>query len=492
MNTQSTNTSSTFQASYSLNSPDEFGLNASLNQPKLPIRIAKFGGTSVADFDAMSLCAHLILSDSKTKLVVLSASAGVTNHLVKLAKGTEGSDREETLKTISDIQAKILSKLPESHRPIAQIDAYLARIEVLAQACFEASCDANSDNNQQLALADEMVAHGELLSTTLFTSVMQSLGAPAKFVDVRSILKTDSRYGRAMPDINAIRIAAQTHLKESLGHHIIITQGFIGSDGDGNTTTLGRGGSDYSAALLAEGLNASEVAIWTDVPGIYTTDPRIAPLARPIANISFVEAAEMATFGAKILHPATLLPAVRANIPVFIGSSKAPEAGGTYVNQVADPSPLFRALTLRREQTLLTLHSLQMLHARGFLAEIFAILAKHQISVDLITTSEISVSLTLDTTGSNTTGDSLITPALIQELSALCRVEVETDLTLVAIIGNNLTQTAGVGQDVFDVLSPYPIRLICFGASSHNFCVLVPSDNADAIVRDLHKRLFEG
>lgn len=489
MNTQQTTPSSAFQASYSLNSPDEFGPSQHDSEPKLPIRIAKFGGTSVADYEAMSRCAHLIQSDPKTKLVVLSASAGVTNHLVKLAKGVKGDERNATLSAITEIQMSILNKLPATHQPKAQVEALLARIHALSEACSQAI--ESADVNRQLALADEMVAHGELLSTTLFTSVMQSFGAPAQFVDVRTILKTDDRFGRAMPDIEAIQLAAQAHLKSVVNDKIVITQGFIGSDSQGNTTTLGRGGSDYSAALLAEGLNASEVAIWTDVPGIYTTDPRIAPLARPISNISFVEAAEMATFGAKILHPATLLPAVRANIPVFIGSSKAPEAGGTYVNQVAEPAPLFRALTLRREQTLLTLHSLQMLHARGFLAEIFAILAKHQISVDLITTSEISVSLTLDTTGSNTTGDSLITPALIAELSALCRVEVETNLTLVAIIGNNLTQTAGVGQDVFDVLSPYPIRLICFGASSHNFCVLVPSSNADDIVRDLHKRLFE-
>lgn len=487
MNSTNLNTNQSIQSPYSLHSPDAFESNLLVNTPKLPITIAKFGGTSVANFEAMTRCADLIIASPKTRLVVLSASAGVTNYLVKLANRLDAHGINETFEAIKAIQTGILSNLPEDLRPSAQVDALLARILELAKQ----SSEQILSDTERLALADELVAHGELLSTTLFTAVMLSKGVKAEFVDVRHILKTDSRYGRAMPDIEATKIAAQTQLKNKIHDAIVITQGFIGSDAQGHTTTLGRGGSDYSAALLAEGLNATEVAIWTDVPGIYTTDPRIAPLARPIANISFVEAAEMATFGAKILHPATLLPAVRASIPVFIGSSKDPSAGGTYVNQVAQDAPLFRALTLRREQTLVTLHSLQMLHARGFLAEIFAILAKHQISVDLITTSEISVSLTLDTTGSNTTGDALITQSLIDELSKLCRVEVETSLTLVAIIGNNLTQTAGVGKDIFEVLSPYPIRLICYGASSHNFCVLVPSEHADNIVRDLHKRLFE-
>ncbi|CAK8739343.1 Lysine-sensitive aspartokinase 3 [Sodalis praecaptivus] len=192
------------------------------------------------------------------------------------------------------------------------------------------------------------------------------------------------------------------------------------------------------------------------MPGIYTTDPRVVPQAKRIDEISFEEAAEMATFGAKILHPATLLPAVRSAIPVFVGSSKDPGAGGTLVYNHTDNPPLFRALALRRRQTLLTLHSLNMLHARGFLAEVFNILARHAISVDLITTSEVSVALTMDTTGSTTTGASLLT-----ELFSLCRVEVEEDLALVALIGNKLSQACGVGKEVFGVLDPFNIRLIC-------------------------------
>ena len=207
--------------------------------------------------------------------------------------------------------------------------------------------------------------------------------------------------------------------------------------------------------------------------------------------IAFEEAAEMATFGAKVLHPATLLPAVRSDIPVFVGSSKDPKAGGTLVCKKTENPPLFRALALRRKQTLVTLHSHNMLHSRGFLAEVFGILARHNISVDLITTSEVSIALTLDTTGSTSTGDTLLTQSLLIELSELCRVEVEENLALVAIIGNKLSRACGVGKEVFGVLDPFNIRMICYGASSYNLCFLVPAEQAEQVVQKLHQNLFE-
>ncbi|MDM8961714.1 lysine-sensitive aspartokinase 3, partial [Escherichia coli] len=309
--------------------------------------------------------------------------------------------------------------------------------------------------------------------------------------DVRKVMRTNDRFGRAEPDVAALAELAALQLLPRLNDGLVITQGFIGSENKGRTTTLGRGGSDYTAALLAEALHASRVDIWTDVPGIYTTDPRVVSAAKRIDEIAFAEAAEMATFGAKVLHPATLLPAVRSDIPVFVGSSKDPRAGGTLVCNKTENPPLFRALALRRNQTLLTLHSLNMLHSRGFLAEVFGILARHNISVDLITTSEVSVALTLDTTGSTSTGDTLLTQSLLMELSALCRVEVEEGLALVALIGNDLSKACGVGKEVFGVLEPFNIRMICYGASSHNLCFLVPGEDAEQVVQKLHFNLFE-
>ncbi|HED1421558.1 TPA: lysine-sensitive aspartokinase 3 [Kluyvera georgiana] len=444
--------------------------------------VAKFGGTSVADFDAMNRSADVVLSDANVRLVVLSASAGVTNLLVALAEGLEPAERQAKLDAIRAIQNAVLERLANPAVIRDEIERLLENLTALAEA---ASAETST------ALTDELVSHGELMSTLLFVEILRERQVAAQWFDVRKVMRTSDRFGRAEPDVAALSELATQQLAPRLSEGLVITQGFIGSESKGRTTTLGRGGSDYTAALLGEALHATRVDIWTDVPGIYTTDPRVVPAAKRIDEIAFEEAAELATFGAKVLHPATLLPAVRSDIPVFVGSSKDPKAGGTLVcNETANP-PLFRALALRRKQTLLTLHSLNMLHSRGFLAEVFGILARHNISVDLITTSEVSVALTLDTTGSTSTGDTLLTQSLLMELSALCRVEVEENLALIALIGNDLSKACGVGKEVFGVLEPFNIRMICYGASSHNLCFLVPGAEAEQVVQKLHHNLFE-
>ncbi|CNI40486.1 lysine-sensitive aspartokinase 3 [Yersinia mollaretii] len=444
--------------------------------------VAKFGGTSVADFDAMSRSADVVLSNPDVRLVILSASAGITNLLVALADGCEPEQREQHVDEIRRIQDTILAKLADPVVIREEIDRLLENIAMLSEAASLAT---------SAALTDELVSHGELMSTLLFVELLRQRQVAVEWFDVRKIMRTNDRFGRAEPDTTLLAELAQAQLAPRIQHAIIVTQGFIGSESKGRTTTLGRGGSDYTAALLGEALNVSRIDIWTDVPGIYTTDPRVVPSAKRIDKIAFEEAAEMATFGAKVLHPATLLPAVRSDIPVFVGSSRDPAAGGTLVCNETENPPLFRALALRRNQTLVTLHSLNMLHARGFLAEVFNILARHNISVDLITTSEVSVALTLDTTGSTSTAGSLLTTSLLTELSSLCRVEVEEGLALVAIIGNNLSQSCGVGKEVFGVLDPFNIRMICYGASSHNLCFLIPGSDAEKVVQTLHHNLFE-
>lgn len=444
--------------------------------------VAKFGGTSVADFDAMNRSANVVLSDANTRLVVLSASAGVTNLLVSLSEGKEQAQRATLLDEIRRIQYAIIDRLQSPQVIREEIDRMLENIGMLSEAAALATSNA---------LTDELVSHGELMSTLLFVEILRERQINAEWFDVRKVMRTNDRFGRAEPDVAALKEQSAALLAPRTAQALVVTQGFIGSESKGRTTTLGRGGSDYTAALLGEALQAVRIDIWTDVPGIYTTDPRVVPAARRIDEITFEEAAEMATFGAKVLHPATLLPAVRSDIPVFVGSSKDPAAGGTRVCNETQNPPLFRALALRRKQTLLTLHSLNMLHARGFLAEVFAILARHSISVDLITTSEVSVALTMDTTGSTSAGDTLLTQGLLTELSSLCRVEVEQDLALVAIIGNELSKACGVGKEVFGVLDPFNIRMICYGASSHNLCFLVPGADAEKVVQKLHHNLFE-
>ncbi|MCW9710644.1 lysine-sensitive aspartokinase 3 [Avibacterium sp. 21-586] len=449
------------------------------------LSVAKFGGTSVANHNAMLSCAQIVTADPNTRVVVLSASAGVTNLLVALANGKELEERAKLIAEVRQIQENILAELKDGCEVRSKIEEILEHIETLADAASVAVSDA---------LTDELISQGEMMSTLIFVQVLKELGAKATWVDVRTIVATNSHFGKAVPDDEQTQKNSDALLKPILAQDndtMIVTQGFIGRDSQGKTTTLGRGGSDYSAALLAEVLNAKDVLIWTDVAGIYTTDPRIVPAAKRIDAMSFAEAAEMATFGAKVLHPATLLPAVRSNIPVFVGSSKAPQDGGSWVTKDPQPRPTFRAIALRRDQTLVTLSSLSMLHAQGFLANVFNILAKHKISVDTITTSEVSVALTLDKTGSASSGAEMLSPELLSELREVSSVKVDTGLSLVALVGNDLHITAGIAKQIFDTLESYNVRMISYGASTNNICMLVQNAQADDVVRALHKNLFE-
>ncbi|MCI7479626.1 MAG: lysine-sensitive aspartokinase 3, partial [[Pasteurella] aerogenes] len=443
------------------------------------LSVAKFGGTSVANHAAMTACANIVIADPNTRVVVLSASAGITNLLVALANGRDAVERAKLVGEVRQIQENILNELKDASQVRDKIEHILKNIESLAEAASLAT---------SAALTDELISQGEMMSTLIFVQVLRELNTNATWVDVRTVVATNSNFGKAAPNDEQTQKNSDLILKPLIDRgELVITQGFIGREPSGKTTTLGRGGSDYSAALLAEVLNAKDVLIWTDVAGIYTTDPRIVPAAQRIDTMSFAEAAEMATFGAKVLHPATLLPAVRSNIPVFVGSSKAPQDGGTWVTRDPQPRPTFRAIALRRDQTLLTLSSLSMLHAQGFLANVFAILAKHKISVDTITTSEVSVALTLDKTGSASSGADLLSSDLLAELSEVSSVKVDTGLSLVALVGNDLHISAGVAKRIFDTLEPYNIRMISYGASTNNICMLVHSQQADEVVRALHK-----
>ncbi|HHF2920655.1 TPA: lysine-sensitive aspartokinase 3 [Vibrio diabolicus] len=444
--------------------------------------VAKFGGTSVANFEAMSRCATIIENNPNTRLVVISACSGVTNLLVELANGVQDqTHRTELLQNLANIHDAILTQLEDSTTTAAEVYGILDTVTSLAEA---ASIQASAK------LTDHLVACGELMSTHILTQLMCERGIQAVRFDIRDVLRTDDNFGRAEPNIEAISTLAQDKLVPLCQQSVVVTQGFIGSDEAGNTTTLGRGGSDYSAALIAESVKAAGLEIWTDVPGIYTTDPRIAPKASPIPEISFSEASEMANFGAKILHPSTLVPALRHDIPVFVGSSKEPEKGGTWIRHQVESSPLFRALALRCNQTMVTLRSANMFHAYGFLAKVFEILAKHKISVDLITTSEISVSLTLDQT--DTSGGAPQLPqAAREELEELCKVEVEHDLCLVALIGNNMSESKGYAKQVFGTLEDFNLRMICYGASPHNLCFLLHESVSKQAIQKLHTELFE-
>jgi len=445
----------------------------------------------MADHDAMQRCAQIIIKNPKIRVVVVSAPAGITNLLLSIADpATSLLQKFETINAIKARIINIATQLQNANDLHTTIQNYFNELSQLIEK------NANLITPE---LTDTILSYGERCSSLLLSEILNQLNqlnqsnSPAKNFDVRQVLTTDSQFGKAEPQLSEIKTQAQQHLLPITKSQIVITQGFIGADPQGRTTTIGRGGSDYTAALLAEALDVAALEIWTDVFGIFTCDPRIVENAMPLAEISFNEAAELATFGAKVLHPATLLPAIRSNIKVFVGSSRHPESTGTWVLAQPQNTPPIRAISLRKNQTLLTVHSLKMYHARGFLAKVFAILAKHNISVDIVTTSEVSVSLTLDNKNAGTNTTALLTHELMQELQSLPNIDVEIDeqLSLIALVGNHLHSTAGISGRIFQALAQYPIRLICYGASPHNLCLLVPAATADEMIRILHKSFFE-
>lgn len=454
------------------------------------LNVAKFGGTSVANHATISNCAAIVMNNPDTQVMVVSAAAGVTNHLVLLANTALTSEQiTDVIESIRKIEFAILNELKKPSEVEDKLFTLLDELDGYAR---------HEELNFRDDLKDSLLSMGERMSSLLCAAVLREKGADAINFDVRKVLRTDSRFTEAAPQLADIRALSQQLLlpelvpseqSEGASKRIVVTQGFVGADEQGRTTTLGRGGSDFTAALLAEALSAKTCEIWTDVIGVYTTDPRITDKARPLPELSFEEAAEMATFGAKVLHPATMEPALRADIQVFVGSSKEPEKGGTWIRRACEHEPAFRAVTRRKDQVLVTVKTPKMMYAQGFLERVFHIIAKHDLSVDLITSSEISVSFTLDNPP-NSISEKMNKETLI-ELSTICEVSVERDLDAVTVVGNNMHSEAGVSSRIFSAISEFNLRMICFGANVHNLSFVVADQQSEDVVKALHQALFE-
>lgn len=441
--------------------------------------VAKFGGTSMGTIESMSRCAKIV--DSKqANVVVVSATSGTTNQLVELTELAPQGKWEECEQILDKIRERHMGMLSEvgadevDDQVQIEIERILKKTTTLVKGCsYLQECSPRA--------YDGIVSTGELLSSIIFSLVLKKESRVVNWFDSRELMSTDTNHMKALPLFDKI---AQNCQKVFSNHQIVyIGQGFIGRGTDGATTTLGRGGSDYSAALYAEAIDADLLQIWTDVPGMASTDPRLCSDAKSIEKISFIEAAEMATFGAKILHPATLAPAIRKEIPVFVGSTFAPEEPGTTIEKTVDNQPTVRAITVRRNQALLTLSNPRMLNASGFLRKIFEIFDHHQVSVDAITTSEISVAVTIDRKDLPTCDNE---DHFVNELKSLGKVKIEDNLSLVALIGNEIPNTSGLGENIFRSLDGINVRMITQGASNHNFCFLVHDNDADNAVKRLH------
>lgn len=458
------------------------------------IIVAKFGGTSVKTASAINQVKHIItdyitpsIQDREAKsFIAVSAVGGITNKLVEFCNSLHAANIQNC--------KKILTEIIDIHINLAKDLNILNLVkDKIEQRLFAYQNYTQTDITP--VTHDEILSAGEDLSSLIITCFLQNSGLSVAYLDARKYLFTDSNFGKAKPHLAAIKLALSNELP-NLTSKFIITQGFIGIDENGRTTTLGRGGSDYSAALIAEAVSANELLIYTDVPGVYTMDPNIVKSAKPIDSIGFQEMAEMANFGAKILHPFTLDPCVRSKIPVRILSTFEPEKPGTKVlldQPILDNSePKIHAVTMRKNQILVTIRSLKMLNTYGFLANIFDILARYKVSVDLITTSEVSIALTVDSTmfGSHGMNPFVQNKELLSELNEVAEVIVGEGLTLIALVGTGLTLTGSI-QKMLGRLQDRFVRLICYGASSSSVGILVHEHEATEIAVTLHKELLE-
>lgn len=450
------------------------------------IIIAKFGGTSMADAQAISQSAK-VAAFNGVAMIVVSATSGTTNRLIELA--------EAVLEPRPDEAARITREIIAGHQQIAEeLDADEAILTDLSKIFKEIeliAAEPNPDSDRYPQLVDHVLGFGEQLSSNLMIAAMNQNNADVELIDAREIIKTDGHFGQATPLVEEIRAKASEILKPKLDQgKVLVTQGFIGSAPDGAMTTLGRGGSDYSAALLAEALDATKLQIWTDVSGITSADPRIVQHAKQIEQMTFQEASELATAGAKILYPRTVTPLRRANIPLYVGNTFEPEAGGTTVSNLASHQPLVRAIALKTNQSILTLKNPEMAYQFGYLAKVFGVFAKFKVSIDQISTSEISIAVALE-------DRTVLNEDLINELKSLGEVKIEKGLSVISLIGNDVNNAPGLAQDIFGNLEDedgdgkISVRMICQGASRHNFCFLVADTHGLTMVRKLHQALIE-
>lgn len=440
--------------------------------------VMKFGGSSVADADRMRQVADLVQAARERRpLVVLSAMGKTTNALFAAAASAQRGDIAEANALVAGIRAHhhdAASQLCGGSLPADLAEDFWALFEELELLLRGVALLRELSPRSMDAIA----SYGERLSTRVFSAY-----TGLSLLDARTVLRTDDTFNEAQPLPDAIRELAGATLAPRLAAGPVVTQGYIGATEEGLTTTLGRGGSDYSAALLGAALGAEEVQIWTDVEGVLTCDPRVVPTARCVEELSFAEAAELAAFGAKVLHPATIQPAVSAGIPVTVRHTGRPDGRFTTISPTTRSGRVVTALASRGPVTLLTVNSTRMLNQSGFLARLFDVFRRHGVSVDLVATAEVSVSVTLE--------EDAPLGRLVEELSSFACVEASVDRAIVALVGERIRQTPGVAGRIFTALQDINVELISMGANEINLSLVVPRPHETEALRRLHSALIE-
>lgn len=446
--------------------------------------ISKFGGTSVADAAAIGRTAEIVRGRlPRRPIVVVSALAGVTNALLAIARQASEGNFISAVSSVEALRTRHLIEvdaLLESSSEHAEISAEISVIfDELASLC-EALSVLGFITARSL---DAIAGMGERASSMLVAAAFRARGIDAVYVDARTVMITDDTYGRAEPQAEAISLAARSLVAPLvLEGKVPVMGGYIGSSTNGITTTLGRGGSDYSASLIGAGLQADSIEIWTDVDGMLTADPRVVPTARPIEQIRFDEASELASFGAKVLHPATIAPAVRLGIPVWIYNSRNPAGHGTRITFDA-PRRAVTAIAAKRDTTILRVATGKMLFQHGFLRRVFELFDEHSVSVDVVATSEVSVSVTVD--------DSAPLDVLLGALRQIGDVSVERRRAIVSVVGSGIADDADAMGTVLRALGHRKIYMLSLSASAINLTILLDDADAPDAMRALHAALFD-
>lgn len=446
--------------------------------------VMKFGGTSVEDAAAITRLISIVRGQiHRRPVVVVSAMGKTTNNLLESARLAASGDMAAACERLSSIEAHHLREaarlsLPEE-RPA--IEAHLkARFDSIRALLSEIGREGGVSPRE----SDAVSSMGELLSSYIVAAGFRAAGLAGRWVDIRPMMRTNGDFTRAAVDFEVSNGRLSGGFSEALeGGALPVTQGFIGSTAGGITTTIGRGGSDYSASIIGAALDAEEIQIWTDVDGIMTTDPRVVPEAAKVRVISFAEAAELAYFGARVLHPSTLLPAMAKEITVRVCNSRRPEIEGTAIVRNAPPSNApVKAIAFKRGITVVNVASDRMLMAHGFLARLFEVFNRHETPVDMVATSEVSVSMTLD--------DTRHLDGIIADLREFGDVAVERDQALICIVGEQLKYRPGIAARLFSCLSGINVSMISHGASAINCSFIVGGADVEAAVRLLHGEFF--
>lgn len=440
--------------------------------------IAKFGGTSVRTSQQVLTICNIIGGEiNRNPVVVVSALSGVTDLLLSLANLPKTKARQTT-QEIRNLHKDLIEGLFDDKQLQNQV------LQFIDNQINEVSKLIKQKKSSKRFL-DKVVSFGEIMSSYIITCALSSQGIKAKQIIATKLIITDNNFGSADFLLSSTKRNVQKILNPLIKKGIVpVVTGFIGSTIKGEVTTLGRGGSDYTASIIGFCLEASEIQIWTDVDGMFSADPKLLKNAKRLETVSFREASELATFGARVLHPRTIKPAIKANIPVKILNTFNPKSPGTLIKEKINIPPSLRAISFKKKITLVNIYSSEMLLQKGFLAKVFQVFASNNISIDLVSVSEVSLSISLDNNGGLSNA--------VKQLSVFAGVSIIENLGIVSLIGEGVTSSTHAIKKIFDILDKEKIlvRMVSLGATNINISLVIESEKIERVVKILHNRLL--